>query len=380
MKAKVAKAVIKKVFGAVSGVVPSNTPMPITQDILLVVDATGVATLTGTNQREGFVHRMEVSDADPGVTLLPTEKVKRVLSAWADPVVEIEAADRQVRLLGPSADYEFQTPPPEQFPVPAAFVAADYHVIEARDLKRLIARTAFAIDPVSRSALAGVLAKPGDCTMTFIAADGRRAAWQVVPATREGNPVHPRCAVSIPPKALALLDSHLAVEDAPVHVAFTESAAFFRTATAVITASLVSGHFPDFSAALNGRSFRRVEMTAGALSVAVRQAAVMSDEVTRSVDFRFERGLLRILGMAEGHTATARAMAAYDGEPYELRLTPSYLVQALGSIGESQSIRLELGGASSILTDQDLKDGVAPQSFILRTTDDYTYLVAPMNR
>ena len=109
----------------------------------------------------------------------------------------------------------------------------------------------------------------------------------------------------------------------------------------------------------------QIELTVGPLYSAVRQAAIVTSEESRGVDFTFEKGSLVLSGRtAEVGQSRIEVPVAYDGDKLGITLDPRYLIDFLKVLDPEKTFTL------------DLKDS---ESAAVCTTDDgYGYVIMPL--
>jgi DNA polymerase-3 subunit beta len=109
----------------------------------------------------------------------------------------------------------------------------------------------------------------------------------------------------------------------------------------------------------------KVVLQAAAFQTAVRQAAIMTDEDSKRVAFRFSKGNLTL--KAQGATAGRSKVELpieYDGKTLEIGFNPTYLVDMLKVLPPDAELTL------------DLIDAGSPALF--RSGANYSYLVMPL--
>jgi DNA polymerase-3 subunit beta len=351
-------------FQLAAGACPSRSPKPILMDILMRADEGGV-TLIGSDLEIGL--SIAVAGAtveEPGAALLRGQLCRAALEKASGDRIAVEGDAASVGLACGMSEHEFPGGNPAEFPVPPGFGDGPYHVVRAADMKRLIQRTVHATGTGSgQYAHAGVLVEREPGRIRFVALDGGRAALQVVDSETVGEPGWTGQVV-VQRKALDLLDRHLSDEDPPVHMAFTANAATFRTGSAVLWGRQVEGRFlPWRNAAWDGPT-RRVTVKAGELRRAVEQAAIVTDEITRSVWFRFGGATLRLDSAAETGKSRSAVAVQMTGDPIDLRFNPALIVPTLKALGGDADVAIEVKSDRNVA--------------MFRTDDDFTLMVVPI--
>jgi DNA polymerase III subunit beta len=108
-----------------------------------------------------------------------------------------------------------------------------------------------------------------------------------------------------------------------------------------------------------------VQIVVGPLLAAVRQAAIVTSEQSKGVDFSFESGQLVLSGRSsESGESRVELPIDYTGEAVRIKLDPRFMADVLRVIDGGTAITVEI-------TD--------PQSAcVCRTDDGYGYVIMPL--
>ena len=98
----------------------------------------------------------------------------------------------------------------------------------------------------------------------------------------------------IPTKAMSLLERNLQPDGQIVRVCLRTNEVLFRTETAVIYSRLVDGRFPDYRQVFPKKPAIKIPLAVPSFHAAVRQAAILTDEDSKRVTFRFETDKLTL--------------------------------------------------------------------------------------
>jgi DNA polymerase-3 subunit beta len=357
-------------FGMVSGVAPARSPKPILQNLKLVVDSEEPAVLMATDLEVGIRHRVMGMKVDqPGTVILPTARIGSILRTSTDEELHLDADEDHVLIRGLHSEFNLPAEDPNLFPEVPDFAATSFHVVNAADLRKLIRRTMFATDVEStRYALGGVLVELTPESITMVGTDGRRLAKMTAQAQAENQAESPIGSPVIPVKALKLIERNLADDDLNVYLAIQSgTAVLVRTERAVIYSRLVEGRFPRYQDVFPTNVEVRIPIEAGPLRLAVEQAAIVTSEESRGVDFQFARDVLKLTSQAaDVGSSHVELPIAYDGKTIEILFDPRYLADALKTLDDTMIVTAELIDSKN--------------AAVFRTDDDYTYVVMPLTR
>jgi DNA polymerase-3 subunit beta len=356
-------------FQTASAVVPSRSPKPILQNIKLEVSDTG-AILLATDLEIGIrlqVPGIQVQTA--GSAILPLGRFGSILRESSDATLQLESDGKATLVRGERSEFKLPAENPQEFPAVADFNEKSFHELSARALRELIKRTIFATDnESSRYALGGVLLEMAADKITGVGTDGRRLAKMEVPAQSQGGHQSGDSMTIVPSKAMQLLERALTDADAEVQVAARANEILVRSPRATIYSRLVEGRFPKWRDVFPQRTGTlKIDLTVGPFYSAVRQAAIVTSDESRGVDFNFEGGMLVLSGRAaEVGQSRVELPIAYDGPSVSISLDPRYVNDFLRVLDPEKVISIEIKDAES--------------AAVCTTDDGYGYVIMPLAR
>jgi DNA polymerase-3 subunit beta len=201
-----------------------------------------------------------------------------------------------------------------------------------------------------------------------VGTDGRRLAKMEVPAMSVGGHQTADAMTIVPAKAMQLMERALNDNDAEIQLAAHANDILVKSPRVTIYSRLVEGRFPKWRDVFPQRSgAARVELTVGPLYSAVRQAAIVTSEESRGVDFTFEAGTLVLAGKAaELGQSRVETPISYDGPALSITLDPRYVSDFLRVLDPEKVITMELKDAES--------------AAVCTTDDGYGYVIMPLAR
>ena len=356
-------------FQTAASVAPARSPKPILQNVKLEAAAENTI-LMGTDLEIGI--RIEVLGIDvdvPGSAVLPIARFGSILRESSDEKLTLESDGRKIMVRGQWSEFQLPRENPDEFPVVAAFQEAKYHEMPARFFRELARRTLFATDSESsRYALGGVLVELTSDGITAVATDGRRLAKQEGPAKSVGGHKSGENMTIIPTRAMQLIERALADNEENLQLTARENDVLVRSGRTTIYSRLVEGRYPKWRDVFPRRDdVIKIELTVGPFYAAVRQAAIVTSEERRGVEFTFGDGKVILAGHgAEYGESHIELPIAYDGAAVPINLDPRYLVDFLRVLDPQQAFVFELRDAES--------------AAVCFTEDGYAYVVMPLAR
>ena len=202
-------------------------------------------------------------------------------------------------------------------------------------------------------------------TVKLVATDGKRLALAEGKGKAHGGHSTKGQTPIVPTKAMTLLERNLQPDGSTVKVCLRPNEVLFRTETATVYSRLVDGRFPDYRQVFPKKPAIKIPLAVAPFHAAVRQAAIMTDDDSKRVTFRFETDKLTML--AQGATAgrsKVQLKITYDGKPVDINFNPAYVSDLMKVLPEEAELSL------------DLIDGATPALF--RSGPNYAYLVMPL--
>jgi DNA polymerase-3 subunit beta len=350
-----------------SAAIPAKELKPILKNVKAVA-GDGRCTLIATDLEVGI--RLDVQGLtiqEPGEAILPAAKLIAILRESRDNELSIETDASGCTIRGAQLEYEMPGEDPGQFPDFPYFTDDHYHEITAGSLREMIRRTVFATaDETARYAITGVLWEAEGDVIRLVATDGRRLAIAEGLGTSIGGHSTRGQLPVVPSKAMNLLERNLQDDaEETVKVSLRPNEVLFRTGRSVIYSRLVEGRFPDYRAVLPKKSAFEVSLNVVDFQAAVRQAAIMTDNDSKRVTFKFTPDRLTLLAQGAGSGRSKVEMPlSYTGKAMDIHFNPDYLIEMLKVLPPDSSLSVELTGPDS------------PALF--RCGKTYSYLVMPL--
>lgn len=370
MKVVCSREKLLAAFQTVAPVVPARSPKPILKNVKLEVVGSTSATMLATDLELGIHQEVEsVAVTTPGAAILPIDRFGSILRESVDETLKIEADLQGTLVEGQRSEFRLPAEDPAEFPSVAAFHEEDYYEVSARLFREMIRRTVFAIDTESsRYALGGVLLEITGDQMTAVGTDGRRLAKMEGPVSPHGAPEGSTGTIIIPGRAMQLFDRALLDGEGSIQIAPRANEILVKGQHATIYSRLLEGRFPRWRDVFPERENPiQIELPVGPLHAAVRQAAIITSEESRGIDFCFRGGSLVLSGQTpDVGQSRVELPIAYDGDELSIMLDPRYVSDVLKVLNPERTINLELKDAEGAV--------------VVRTDDGYGYVIMPLSR
>ncbi len=356
-------------FQTAAAVAPSRSPKPILQNVKLEARADSV-TLLATDLEIGV--RVDVSNVQveaAGTAVLPIARFSSILRESSDASLLVATDGQNLVVSGQHSEFRLPAENPDEFPAVTSFSESKYHVLPARLFKELVRRTAFATDnESSRYALGGVLLELSEKEIIAVGTDGRRLAKMAGPAHAVGGHQTGDNTTIVPTKAMHLIERALTDGDAEIHIAARANDILVKSPRATFYSRLVEGRFPRWRDVFPQRSGgKQIELNVGPFHAAVRQAAIVTSDESRGVDFTFGQGKATLSGRAaDVGQSRVELPISFDGDEVGITLDPRFLSDFLKVLDPEKVFTLELKDSES--------------AAVCSTDDGYGYVIMPLAR
>jgi len=356
-------------FQTAATVAPARSPKSILRNIKLEV-TNDSSILMATYMEIGI--RIDVEGIEvqtPGSVLLPVSQFGSILRESNDQTLSIVADTQGTIVSGDRSEFKLSAESPDEFPDVAAFDAEAFCEVPARLFKELVRRTLFATDAESsRYALGGVLLEMTADKIIAVATDGRRLAKMEGPALCVGDYGSADTMTIVPSRAMQLMDRALSDSDAEIKVVARANDILVKSQRVTIYSRLVEGRFPKWREVFPDRQdSTKFEVSVGPLYSAIRQAAIVSSEESRGVDFTFGEGNLVMAGLtAEIGESRVELPIPYTGELITVTLDHRFVADFLKVLDSDKTVTVDIQGSDS--------------AALFLTDDGYGYVIMPLAR
>jgi DNA polymerase-3 subunit beta len=358
MKATLERSELVKALAHVHRVVERRNTIPILANVLIRAAKSGLE-LKATDLDLEVVESVAGEVKSAGATTVPAHMfydIVRKLPEGAQ--VQLETADDRAALLlrAGRSRFTLQTLPESDFPDLAAGDLAHKFALPAKDLKRLIDKTQFAISTEeTRYYLNGIYLHATDdkgSKLRAVATDGHRLALveMAAPKGATGMP-----GVIVPRKTVAEVQRLL--EDAGEEVAVELSPTKIRLllGKTIITSKLIDGTFPDYGRVIPHANDKTLVVDKGEFAAAVDRVSTVSSERGRAVKLALSDGKLTLSVInPDSGSATEELEVEYAAEALDIGFNSRYLLDIAGQIeGEKAELKLADPGSPTLLRDKE---------------------------
>ncbi len=359
MKVTIEQSALLKSLSRTTRVVERRNTIPILSNVLL-------------RARDGQLH-MKATDLDIEVTeSIPAEvategsitvpahvihDIVRKLADGAQVSLETSGDTSQLVLRSGRSRFMLQALPESDFPDLATGEFANRFAIAAKDMRRLIEKTQFAISTEeTRYYLNGIylhtIETPAGLMLRAVATDGHRLARSEVPAP-EGAIGMP--GVIVPRKTVSEISKLIAEGDNEISIELSSAKIRFHIGAVILTSKLIDGTFPDYNRVIPTGNDKRLTIECADFRRSVDRVATISSERGRAVKLSLTDGKLTLsVNNPDAGNATEELEVDYASGPLDIGFNARYLLDIADQLeGDTALLKLADAGSPTLIQDRE---------------------------
>jgi DNA polymerase-3 subunit beta len=359
MKVTVERSALLKSLGHVHRVVERRNTIPILSNVLIRA-ADGELRLRATDLDLEVSETTPADVAQEGGITVPAHvlyDIVRKLPEGAQASLETTGDVGQVLIRSGRSRFTLQALPETDFPDLAAGEMTASFTLPAKELKRLIEKTQFAISTEeTRYYLNGIylhtLDSAGQALLRAVATDGHRLARVETPAPAGavGMPgiIVPRKAVS---EILKLVDD--AGEEVRIELSPTKIR--LELGSVVLTSKLIDGTFPDYQRVIPAGNDKPLVVDRTEFQAAVDRVSTISSERGRAVKLALaDRRLTLSVTNPDSGSAVEELEVDYEAAPLDIGFNARYLLDIASQLeGDTALFKLADPGSPTLIQDRE---------------------------
>ncbi|MCB9833506.1 MAG: DNA polymerase III subunit beta [Planctomycetes bacterium] len=352
MKFRASRQALLEAFQVAGSVVSSRAIRPILGCVHLVVHQDR-AEASATDLEIAIRYRLPVlAVVEPGEAVVPAARLTAILRECSSDEVELDSdSGGKIHLVSGSSSFQLLSEHPEEFPRIPEFPDAAAFGLNRDKLVSLIRKTSFAVaKEKSRFAFNGAKLHIEGNEARMIATDGKRLAMMV---EEIDNSDGVEAGHIVPARALQVFEKVLGEEDDLVRIALDDKEIMLKTTRAEISSRLVDGSFPNYKAVIPETCAFTVGFDREELIRAFRQAALLTNQETRSVRMKLVDGRATLSAQAldAGEARIDLDAPDHQGEEFVIAFNPDFIVEGLKVVaGERVQIGLSRSNMPAKIT------------------------------
>ncbi len=340
MKFIVSSSALLKQLQQISGVINSNTVLPILEDFLFEVEQNKL-NVVATDLETVMKIRMDVESNGSGRVCIPARILVDSLKNIPDqPLTFTIDKNFAVEITSDNGKYKVMGENPDNFPKEPAADDTSSFSVSAATLVTAINKTLFAVSTDDlRPAMTGVLFEMSKQGLQFVATDAHRLVRYKrtdVSCPAGGN-------IIVPKKPLTLLKAAIPVNEDILSISYNSNHLFVTHGTTQMSCRLIDARFPDYKVVIPADNPYQLLVDKAGFQSALRRVSIFSNKSTNQVVVSITGSELQLAAQDVDFSfeGTERMKCQYNGEDLQIAFNAKFLIEMLNA-ADSEEVTIDL--------------------------------------
>ena len=345
MKFIVSTSSLQKQLQLISGVIGTNTVLPILENFLFEIKD-GKLLSFATDLETTMSTQLDIESKENGKIAVPARILLDTLKTLPEQPLtfSVDKASNGIEITSENGKYKLAGENGDDFPKIPLPEKVTSLSMPSSVLYNAITKTIFAASTDElRPAMTGVYFQLDSEGTTFVATD----AHKLVRYKRSDARSESSASLVVPKKALNLLKSGLPTEDVNVSISFNNSNAFFTFDNVNLICRLIDAKYPDYNAVIPTGSTSKLIMDRNDLLNSLKRIAIYSNKTTNQVILKITGSELQVSAqdLDFSNEASERLSCNYEGADLEIGFNAKFLIEMLNTLGGDEIV-FEFSGAT----------------------------------
>lgn len=340
MKFIVSSSALLKQLQQISGVINSNTVLPILEDFLFEIDKNKLTVIATDLETVMKVH-MDIEAKDSGRVCIPGKILMDSLKNIPEqPLTFNIDKNYGIEITSDNGKYKVMGENPDNFPKEPQADEAGTFTMSSSALVTAINKTIFAVSTDDlRPAMTGVFFELDKKGMTFVATDAHR----LVRYTRKDVKCPQKDSFIVPKKPLSLLKGALPDNEDELKISYNKNHLFVTHGGTELVCRLIDARFPDYKVVIPTDNPYKLNVNKSDFQNALRRVSVFSNKSTNQIALNITGNQLHLTAQDVdfSNEGNERMSCQYDGENLQIAFNAKFLIEMLNG-AETDDINIEL--------------------------------------
>jgi len=337
MKFSASSTELQKLLSTIGGVIPSKSTLPILENFLFQVTKDQLR-ITATDLDTSMSVSMKIKSGQDGVMAVPAKRLFETVRALpsTDVVFAADETNSRIIMSTSNGEYKLTGESSENYPAIPSFKGTDEMEIENDTLRRLIAKTAFAVSSDElRPAMMGILFQVKKNEVRVAATDGHRLVRLI---TKNFSSKKMERDFIIPAKALNLVLK--SANDATTTVSFNDTHAMFSFGDSMLISRLIEEKYPNYESVIPLDNEKKLVVDKNQLLSSVRRTSLYASSTTHQVRFSLKKGSITVSAedIDFGSEARETLPCDYSAEALEIGFNSAYVIDMLSHLDTEEAV------------------------------------------
>ncbi len=357
MKFIVSSSALLKQLQQISGVINTNTVLPILEDFLFEIE-TNKLSVVATDLETVMRVQIEVESKESGKVCIPAKILIDSLKNIPDqPLTFNIDKNYAVEITSDNGKYKVMGENPDNFPKEPSADDTTSFTMESGQLVKAINKTLFAVSNDDlRPAMTGVFFELDTNYLQFVATDAHRLVrYKLTDIECPQND-----SFIVPRKPLNILKTALPENADEITVSYNSNHLFVKHGNTQMSCRLIDARFPDYKVVIPSDNPYKLIVTKSDFQGALRRVSVFSNKSTNQVVLNIQGSELQLAAQDVDFSfeGTERMKCQYDGEDLAIAFNAKFLIEMLSaSEGDEVKVELSTPTKAGILRSMEPKEG-----------------------
>jgi DNA polymerase-3 subunit beta len=344
MKFIVSRDVLYKNLSAISGVLGTNSTLPILDNFLFTIEG-DMLTLMASDLDATMTATVQLTYVEgEGAVAIPSKTILETLKLMPETPItfDIDLENHIIKFTTENGEYDSSCFPGEEYPAMKTMEDPQSFEIEAAILHRAISKTLFATgNDELRPNMMGVLCELSNENIIFVATD----AHKLVRYTNNSVKVDDAISFILPKKPITQLKAILSGANEKVKVEYTSDTHHIRFSFAniVLFSSLKEGKFPAYQAVIPKDNPNKFVVRKTDFYKSICRVGIYSNQSTFQVRVSLsdDKKVITAEDLDFSNKAEEVIKGSYNGEAMDIGFNSKFLREMLENL-DSDEIALEM--------------------------------------
>jgi DNA polymerase III subunit beta len=337
MKFIASSSALLKQLQYISGVISSNTVLPILEDFLFEIDKNKL-TVTATDLETVMKIHVDIEAKDSGKVCIPAKILLDSLKNLPDqPLTFNIDKNFAIEITSDNGKYKVMGENPDNFPKAPSADDAKSFSIKSTALVTAINKSIFATSSDDlRPAMTGVYFELAENALSFIATDAHR----LVKYTRTDVSCPAEDNFIVPRKPLNLLKTALPDNEDELTLSYNENHLFVVHGGTELVCRLIDARFPDYKVVIPKDNPYKMHVSKGDFQSALKRVSIFSNKSTNQVALNISGNELQLASQDVDFSfeGNERMACTYDGDDLAIAFNAKFLIEMLNAADTTEVV------------------------------------------
>ena len=341
MKFIVSSSALLKQLQSLSGVLNTNTALPILENFLFEINRNEL-TISASDLETTMSTKLNIESKESGSIAIPAKLLLDTLKTFSEQPLTFSVDEKKgsVEIASDYGKYKLTGHNGDEFPKIPSIENPSTFEIAGKALASALNKTIFATgNDDLRPVMSGVFFQLSPENITFVATD----AHKLVRYRRLDAKAKFSASFIVPKKPLNLLKNLLTNTDSKVKAEYNNTNASFAFDNYVLVCRLIDGKYPNYEAVIPKENPNHLTISRNAYLSSIRRVSIYSNKTTHQVRLKIAGSELNISAedLDYSNEANERLTCQYVGDDMEIGFNSRFLLEMLSNI-ESEDIGMEM--------------------------------------